>query len=115
MFSTTRRESTSSAWGARGNMMMKAFPALHRSLAAVTTAVVLAAVTLTVVSYGRNSEEAAAPGKLAADAGGGHNWSMYGGSIHRNPVNTVDKNIPSEWDVTKGTNVKWAADLGSKA
>jgi outer membrane protein assembly factor BamB len=40
---------------------------------------------------------------------------MFGGTPQRNMVNTVDKNIPTEWNVEDGKrkNIKWIADLGS--
>jgi outer membrane protein assembly factor BamB len=42
---------------------------------------------------------------------------MYGGTVQRNLVNLVEKNIPTEWSVEDGAlkNIKWSADLGSKA
>ena len=44
---------------------------------------------------------------------------MFGGTPSRNLVNTVDKNIPTTWTVDDELknckNVKWFADLGSKA
>jgi outer membrane protein assembly factor BamB len=40
---------------------------------------------------------------------------MYGGSASRNMANTHAKNLPTTWDVEKKTNIKWVADLGSKA
>jgi outer membrane protein assembly factor BamB len=42
-------------------------------------------------------------------------WTMYGGTPSRNMVNTVVKNLPTEWNVGEKTNVRWEADLGSKA
>jgi outer membrane protein assembly factor BamB len=41
-------------------------------------------------------------------------WPMYGGTIHRNMVNTVDKNVPASWSIEEGKsrNVKWVATLG---
>ena len=44
-------------------------------------------------------------------------WPMYGGTPLRNLVNTVDKNVPTEWSVKKGSqkNVKWVAALGDTA
>src|SRR5437868_4439834 len=52
-------------------------------------------------------------------------WPMLGGTGHRNMVNTVDKNIPSDWVVIrndrdrsvveKGKNIKWIAQLGSRS
>lgn len=43
-------------------------------------------------------------------------WPMFGGTLERNMVNTVDKNIPTDWSVEEGKqkNVKWQAQLGSK-
>ena len=44
-------------------------------------------------------------------------WPMFGGTIHRNFVNTVEKNMPETWSVKKNKekNVKWKAALGSYA
>jgi outer membrane protein assembly factor BamB len=44
-------------------------------------------------------------------------WPLFGGSVFRNMVNNVDKNVPTEWSVEPGQqkNIKWAATLGSKA
>jgi outer membrane protein assembly factor BamB len=43
-----------------------------------------------------------------------HDWPMLGGTIHRNMVNPVEKNLPLTWSVKEGArkNIKWAADLG---
>jgi outer membrane protein assembly factor BamB len=46
---------------------------------------------------------------LAAD------WHMWGGTPQRNMINTVEKNIPDNWDVTTGKNIKWVAQMGSQA
>ncbi|MFO0865375.1 MAG: PQQ-binding-like beta-propeller repeat protein [Gemmataceae bacterium] len=42
-------------------------------------------------------------------------WTMYGGTPARNMVNTIVKGLPTEWNVGEKTNVRWEADLGSKA
>jgi len=42
-------------------------------------------------------------------------WTMWGGNPTRNLVNTAEKNIPSQWDVETGENVKWIAQLGSQS
>ena len=44
-------------------------------------------------------------------------WPLFGGSVQRNFVNLVDKNIPTEFSVTDGAfkNIKWSVDLGTKA
>jgi outer membrane protein assembly factor BamB len=44
-------------------------------------------------------------------------WPLFGGTPARNMVNLNDKNIPTDWSVEEGKliNIKWVADLGSKA
>ena len=44
-------------------------------------------------------------------------WPMLGGTPQRNLVNTVDKNMPTEWGVQEGKfkNVKWVATLGKSS
>jgi outer membrane protein assembly factor BamB len=44
-------------------------------------------------------------------------WPMYGGTLHRNMVNTRDKDISASWSVEEGKtkNVKWVAALGNVA
>ena len=42
-------------------------------------------------------------------------WPMWGGTVERNQVNPTEKNMPAEWDVPAGKNVKWVADLGSQS
>ena len=41
--------------------------------------------------------------------------ATFGGSIFRNMVNVVDKNVPTSWSVEEGKfeNVKWVAELGN--
>src|SRR5947209_5291032 len=39
-------------------------------------------------------------------------WTMWGRTPDRNMI-TPEKGIPTEWDVEKGTNIKWVAKLGS--
>src|SRR6059036_1449142 len=43
-------------------------------------------------------------------------WPMFGGTVERNMVNTVDKNISTDWAVEAGKqkNIKWQAALGSR-
>jgi len=42
-------------------------------------------------------------------------WVTWGGKPDRNMVNTTEKNLPAEWDLASGKNVKWVADLGSQS
>ena len=41
------------------------------------------------------------------------NWPMLGGTPQRNMVNTVERNMPTEWDLKTKKNIKWVAALGS--
>ncbi len=52
---------------------------------------------------------------LAARSSLADDWHMWGGSPQRNMINTVEKNIPDNWDVTTGKNIKWVAQLGSQS
>ena len=40
--------------------------------------------------------------------------SLWGGSLSRNLVSD-EENIPAEWDLTTGKNIKWTAELGSQS
>ncbi|MBI4582551.1 MAG: PQQ-binding-like beta-propeller repeat protein [Planctomycetes bacterium] len=55
----------------------------------------------------------AAPEKKPGTAGA--DWPMWGGTPQRNMVNRLEKNIPHEWDLKSGKNIKWVADLGSQS
>jgi outer membrane protein assembly factor BamB len=50
-----------------------------------------------------------------ADAAKGESWNMFGGTLERNMVNTFEKNVPIEWNVETKQNIKWSAELGSRA
>jgi outer membrane protein assembly factor BamB len=53
---------------------------------------------------------------LAVTVAARGDWPMFGGTPQRNMVNTVDKNILTDWAVEGGKfkNIKWAVDVGSK-
>lgn len=55
-----------------------------------------------------------APKAAAPAPAQGRDSPMLGGTIHRNPVNLVEKNVPDDWSIQKGKekNVKWSALLG---
>jgi outer membrane protein assembly factor BamB len=44
-------------------------------------------------------------------------WPLFGGTLSRNMVNLVEKNMPQEWSVEPGKekNIKWVAKLGSRS
>ena len=44
---------------------------------------------------------------------GANDWPQWGGTTHRN--NCPDaKNVPTEWDVDSGKNIRWSMKLGSE-
>jgi outer membrane protein assembly factor BamB len=40
---------------------------------------------------------------------------MFGGTPQRNMVNTVERNLPAEWDLKTKKNIKWVAEIGSQS
>lgn len=40
-------------------------------------------------------------------------WTMFGGDLSRNMVNAVERNMPLDWNVESGKNIKWKVELGS--
>lgn len=40
---------------------------------------------------------------------------MLGGSPGRNMVNPVERNLPTQWNITTGKNIKWSVQLGGQA
>ncbi len=53
--------------------------------------------------------------KVSASEAKAGSWPLFGGTVQRNLVNTVDRNLATSWDPAKGTNIKWSIELGSKA
>ena len=51
---------------------------------------------------------------LSASDPGTSDWPMWGGTPDRNLVSNM-KNLPADWDVPSGKNIKWVADLGSQS
>ena len=45
----------------------------------------------------------------------GRTWPVWGGTVQRSLVNLVEKNMPTDWDVSNDTNILWSEQLGSKA
>lgn len=44
-------------------------------------------------------------------------WPMFGGTPERNMANVIDKDVVTEWSIEEGKrkNIKWVANLGTKA
>lgn len=86
-----------------------------RWAAGAATAVVLGAVAFFATRPGGDRLSPGVESRGQAQPARAADWVMYGGTTARNLVNLTSKNLPAEWDVEKGENVKWAVDLGSKA
>ena len=56
----------------------------------------------------------AIPASFQAGEPGTGNWPMWGGTADRNMVSSM-KNMPGEWDIKTGKNVKWVGKLGSQS
>jgi outer membrane protein assembly factor BamB len=95
---------------------MKAYPSLRRFLSLLATVAVFAAV-LAVVAWSGRPGDADRARADQAKAEAARTWPMFGGSLQRNMVNTFETGMPTEWAVGEGQekNIKWSADLGSKA
>jgi outer membrane protein assembly factor BamB len=91
---------------------MTAQPRSRRLLAAALTLAVLGAVVVGLQSSG--DKPAPTPNPAYAQ-GNSTDWTMYGGTLSRNMVNTTVSGVPDKWDVKKKTNILWSADLGSKS
>jgi outer membrane protein assembly factor BamB len=85
---------------------------LRRWLSLAATVVVFAAVLAAVALQGPARESRDDPAKSDH-----RSWPLFGGSVARDLVNLVDKDIPTSWDNHKGKekNIKWSVALGSKA
>jgi outer membrane protein assembly factor BamB len=88
------------------------YPALRRWLSALVTLGLLGAV-LTVGSLVRSGEQDKAAG--VAPEHKVYPWPLFGGSVSRNMVNTIERGMPTEWDLKDKKHVRWVADLGSKS
>ena len=90
----------------------------RRWMALAATAAIFGSV-FAAIAY-QSSKPADAPAKADAKNALERNaaeWPLFGGSVSRNLVNLVDKNIPTTWDITPGktVNIKWSVEMGTKA
>jgi len=94
---------------------MTSLPALRRWSSVTATVVVFATVLGFVALQGPSGDGS----RVNADASKseGRSWPLWGGSVQRNLVNLVEKEVPTRWSVRKGKeqNIKWSVPLGSKA
>jgi len=92
---------------------MTSYPALRRWLSAAVTLGVFAVVLVVGSLWGKSGEQ----DKASVDAVDHklYPWPLFGGSLSRNMVNTIERGMPSEWDINDTKYFKWVADLGSKS
>jgi outer membrane protein assembly factor BamB len=91
---------------------MRTYPTLRRWLSAgVTLAVLMGVVAFAALS--NRTVQKDDPPKVDKN----YPWPLFGGTLNRNLVNLVDKNIPIDFSVVKGKEkfVKWKQALGSKS
>src|SRR5262245_7790618 len=93
---------------------MTSYPSLRRWLSTAVTAVVFATLLVVVAWTGRSGSGPSAQADQTKGAGA-REWPLFGGTVARNLVNTFEHGIPDNWDAASGKNIKWSADLGSKA
>ena len=95
---------------------MHSTPHLRRGIAALGTLTVFGAV-LAVAAISNAPRDGDQANGAQPPANAGRSWPLFGGTVGRNLVNLVEKNIRDDWDVGANPmkNVAWAADLGSKA
>ncbi len=79
----------------------------YRSVLALSATVLIFTVVLGVIAL------QSSPAPSTPD--GRRDWPLYGGSLSRDLVNVVEKNLPTTWDVKAGKNIKWSVELGDKA
>jgi outer membrane protein assembly factor BamB len=93
---------------------MNEYPALRRLAAGGLTALLLGVVVAVMIRANNPNKE---EGKSAEEKSANHGLRLFGGGTNRNMVNSVEKNVPTEWSVEPDgqKNIKWTVDLGSKA
>src|SRR5262245_37436276 len=96
---------------------MSTLPNLKRLVAfSITTAIFVAILLIAGFGGASRSEVTAEAQEAKADAKASLDHVMFGGTVSRNMINTTAKNLPVEWSIEEGSkDIKWAADLGSKA
>jgi outer membrane protein assembly factor BamB len=96
---------------------MQSYPTLRRWLAGAVTLLIFGAVLAVVLVNGLGNRSDNVRADVPAARSEGRSWPMFGGSLQRNLVNLVEKDIATEWSTTEGEqkNIKWSAKLGSKA
>ena len=98
---------------------MRSYPTLKRLLAAGLTVLLVGAPIAYWLTRGGEVPNPIESAPLGAQGPKANplDWHMYGGTPARNMANTLAKDLPKEWDTDakKPVNIKWIADLGSKA
>lgn len=85
----------------------------YRNVLALSATALIFAVVVGAVAFQSSPDAASVKADTKED--GRHNWPMYGGTTTRDLVNTIDKKMPTTWDVGGDDNIKWSVALGNKA
>jgi outer membrane protein assembly factor BamB len=98
-----------------GKTIMNSYPTLRKWIAGGVSLAVLAGVVILGNLSGRAPVQKEGQGQPKVDKN--YPWPLFGGTLDRNLVNLVDRDIQTEFSVkpNKMKNVKWMADLGSKS
>src|SRR5262249_39739814 len=91
-------------------------PAFRRWVSIGGTGAVFAAV-LGLLACQRPSKTLAPDVNAQEKKTSSRDWPLFGGTVQRNLVNTIDKGIATDWSTAtdKEKNIKWSVNLGSKA
>ncbi|HWG42513.1 MAG TPA: PQQ-binding-like beta-propeller repeat protein [Gemmataceae bacterium] len=96
---------------------MKSLPNLRRVISLAGTVLVFA-VVLGLLALQSSSPDARSAKADGAKEGDRRNWPLFGGSVSRDLVNLVEKDMPTKWEARrskKAQNIKWFEKLGDKA
>ena len=86
----------------------------YRNVLALSATVAIFTVVVGAVVL-QSSPDASSANAAPAKTDARHDWPLYGGTPSRDLVNTIDKKMPTTWDVAGGENIKWSVELGNKA
>ncbi len=96
---------------------MQSYPNLRRWLSAGISLAVFAGLAAVVAWSGRSPDMLNRAQADQTKSELARVWPLFGGSLSRNMVNTVEKNVPTDWSVEEGKlkHIKWVAPLGTRS
>jgi outer membrane protein assembly factor BamB len=96
---------------------MTSIPTLRRLMSAILAVAVFALLVVLTAKTGGPAHTLGAARASEGQSAMARVWPMFGGTLQRNMVNPVEKNMPTQWSVEQGKqkNVLWSAPLGSRS